>query len=205
MSETEIIVNQITTLSYLGIFFVSIIGNVVVPVPEEIVLLAFGYIVGTGTVSFWAVLVLVMSGVLIGDTAMFILSRTNNRLVTFLYNKLFAKLLEKRGDRWIENNIKKIIFFSRFMIQFRFIGPFLAGQKKVSFGTFLLYDFAAVALYVSLYVLLGWYFHLKLSLIIENVHIAQNIVLLIVGLMLVFSITRFLYRHLFGNRDEVAP
>jgi membrane-associated protein len=202
MSETEIIVNQITALSYFGIFFVSIIGNVVVPVPEEIVLLAFGYIVGTGKVSFLAVLVLVVLGVLIGDIAMFILSRTNNRLVTFLYNKLFAKLLEKRGDAWIEKNIKKIIFFSRFMIQFRFIGPFLAGQKKVTFGTFLRYDLAAVLVYVPLYVLLGWYFHRKLSLIVENVHIAQNIILLVVGIALVFSVTRFLYRHLFGNKDQ---
>jgi len=201
MSETEIIVNQLTALSYVGIFFVSILANAVVPVPEEVVLLAFGYIIGTGSIHFFVVLVLVILGVLIGDIAMFALSRSHNRLVTFFYNKLFSKLLEKRGDTWIENNLKKIVFFSRFMIQFRFVGPFLAGQKKMPFKTFLLYDVLAVSVYVPLYLLLGWYFHLKLSRIVENVHIAQNIILIIVGIAVVVSITRFLYRHLFGNSE----
>lgn len=202
MSETQIIVNQLTALSYLGIFSVSIIANAVVPVPEEVVLLAFGYIIGTGTIHFFAALVLVMLGVIVGDVATFVLSRTNNRLVTFFYNKLFAKLLEKRGDKWVEDNIKKIIFFSRFMIQFRFVGPFLAGQKRVPFKTFLFYDILAVSVYVPLYLLLGWYFHKKLSLIVENVHIAQNIILLVVGILLVASMTRFLYRQLFGKVEE---
>lgn len=202
MSETQIIVNQLVALSYVGIFFVSIIANAVVPVPEEVVLLAFGYIIGTGTINFFAVLVLVILGVAVGDIAMFTLSRTNNRFVTFFYNKLFAKLLEKRGDKWVEDNIKKIVFFSRFMIQFRFIGPFLAGQKKMSFKTFLFYDMLAISIYVPLYLLLGWYFHKKLSLIVENVHIAQNIILLVVGIVVVMSITRFLYRQLFGKVEE---
>jgi len=65
--ETSEIIRQVGALSYLGIFGISFLANVVVPVPEEVVILAIGYVVGAGTMNFWIVLPIVMAGMCFSD------------------------------------------------------------------------------------------------------------------------------------------
>ena len=69
--ETSEIIRQVGALSYLGIFGISFLANVVVPVPEEVVILAIGYVVGAETMNFWIVLPIVMAGMLLSDLIMF--------------------------------------------------------------------------------------------------------------------------------------
>jgi membrane protein DedA with SNARE-associated domain len=184
----NILINQLGNLSYLGIFITAFLSNVFIPIPEEIILLLFGFVSRVSELSLLLSIILITIGLLISDILMYLLSRKNNKLVTYFYKKFFSKILEVKGDRWIVEHIKKVIFFSRFMIQFRFLGPFLAGQKQVSFKTFLLYDFLALLVYINLYIFLGRFFHQKLNLIIDDINIIKNIVLLIFILIIIFSI-----------------
>jgi membrane protein DedA with SNARE-associated domain len=193
----NILINQLGNLSYLGIFITAFLSNVFIPIPEEIILLLFGFVSRVSELSLLLSIILITIGLLISDILMYLLSRKNNKLVTYFYKKFFSKILEVKGDRWIVEHIKKVIFFSRFMIQFRFLGPFLAGQKQVSFKTFLLYDFLALLVYINLYIFLGRFFHQKLNLIIDDINIIKNIVLLIFILIIIFSITKFLKKYLY--------
>lgn len=202
MQTNASLIAQIQALSYTGIFFVSIIANVVVPVPEEIVLVIFGYISRSEAFNLAILLPLIIVGILVGDCVMYFLARRSNTFVTSFYNHSFAHIIEKRGDTWITQHIKKIIFFSRFMIQFRFIGPFLAGYKKVPFKTFFLYDFLAVTVYVPLYVLLGRFFHKKINLIIDNVNSIKNVIVLCLLGVIIFSVTKILYVALFVDKKK---
>ena len=201
--STTVLISQIGSLSYIGIFITSFLANVVVPVPEEVILVIFGYLSKVHpSLPLIYLIPIVIFGVLLSDIVMYMLARSNNKIVTFFYNKLFAHLFSLENKEWIKQHIRKIIFFSRFMVQFRFLGPFFAGQQKTPFKTFLLYDFLAVSIYIPLYIIIGRFFYTKLNLIIYNVNIVKNIVLILFVGLLVISLTKILFQFLFKNTSR---
>ena len=131
ITGSEEVIKQLGALSYGGIWVVSFLSNVVIPIPEEIILLALGYLSGTGAVNGIIIIPLVITALLVNDVIIYKLSQRGSRITTFLYNKFFAKRIEKKGEVWVNTNIKSIIFYSRFLMQLRFLGPFLAGSQKL--------------------------------------------------------------------------
>ncbi len=201
MSETQVLLGHLGTLSYVGIFVVAMLSNVVIPVPEEVVLLAFGYLAGTGKLNVFILVPLIMAGLLVSDIAMYVLARRGNRIITFFYNKFFAKRL-KTKQAWIETHIYKVIFFSRFLMQLRFLGPFMAGHLKVPFKKFLMYELAAIVIYVPLLVWLGAYFRNRVEDIVSGVGKAHNLILIAMGIILLISLLQFLNRWLFNIKTK---
>lgn len=202
MAGTEEIIAQLSALSYAGIWLTSFLANVVIPVPEEIILLVLGYLSATGKVELWILIPLVLSGLLLSDYVLYTLSKKGNKLVTLFYTKFFAKRIERKGTDWLESHIGKIIFFSRFMVQLRFIGPFLAGQRQLPARKFLTYDFLALIIYVPLFLFLGSYFHRKIKLIVHDVAIARNIILLVVGVLIIVALAKFAYKLVFKPKKK---
>lgn len=201
MIEGQTLITELGALSYVGIWFAALLSNVVIPVPEEVVLLAFGYLAGTGHINFFILMPIVMSGLLVSDIGMYFLARKGSRLVTWFYDKFFSKRLMQKNDQWFTDHMNKIIFFSRFLVQLRFIGPFLAGQKKIPFKRFVTYDLAAIIVYVPLYTLLGLFFHSRVQAIIDNVGVVRNIALVAIGLFVVFVLSRkYIRKFLFGEK-----
>ena len=104
MNGGEEILKTVATLSYIGIFGISFLANIVVPVPEEVVVLAIGYVAGTGTINFWITLPVVIAGALLSDAIMFLLSRRNNPIVRGFYDKFFSKIFPIRQE-FLEHHI----------------------------------------------------------------------------------------------------
>lgn len=195
MNGTETLIAELGSLSYFGIFLISILANVFIPFPEEVVILGLGYLSGTGNANIWILIPLVISGLLISDIGMYYLSRGGNKWVNMFYQKVFA---DKLGDKlvWMNANINKVVFFSRFMVQLRFLGPFMAGQVKMPFKKFILIELAALFIYVPLFLGLGNYFHSRISSIIDGVNVARNIILTVAGLLIIFAIFKILKKKL---------
>jgi len=196
--ETEILINQLGTFSYLGIFGVSFLANVVIPVPEEIVLLALGYLAGSGHANIFYIIPIVIVGLLASDIVMYSLARAGNKYVGMFYDKFFSHRLENK-QHWIEEHIDKVIFYSRFMVQLRFIGPFMAGHLKVPFRKFLTYELAALVIYVPLFVWIGHYFQSRIVRIIDGVDLIRNIILIAFAIIIVISLLRYSYRRFILN------
>ncbi len=197
MTGTEEVINQLGALSYGGIWVVSFLSNIVIPIPEEIVLLALGYLSGTGVVNGYIIIPIVISALLVNDLILYLLSKHGSKLTNFLYTKFFAKRLEKKGNFINNISTRKIIFFSRFLMQLRFLGPFLAGSRGFPKKDFLRYNLFALLIYVPLYIGLGWYFHSRVLLIIKDVGIAKNIFLMVLASVIIFAIIKASYRSVF--------
>lgn len=197
MTGAEEVINNLGALSYGGIWIVSFLANIVIPIPEEIVLLSLGYLSGTGAINGWLVIPISFSALMLNDYILYYLSKRGSRLTSWLYKTFFEKRLEKRGDAWLQNNLGTIVFFSRFLIQFRFIGPFLAGTKKMSTNKFLLYNAVALAIYTPLFIGLGWYFHNKIIRVVDEVGVIRNIILIIASMALAIFVTRIAYKKIF--------
>ncbi len=189
--ETQTLIEHLGAFSYLGIFGVSMIANIAIVLPEEIILLAIGYVVGTGVVNGFIVVPIVMLGLLITDTALYTLSKRRNRLIMFFYDKFFAWRV-KNYIHWLKRHIYKVIFFSRFMVQLRFMGPFFAGQLKIPRRKFILYEVFALAIYVPLLVWAGAYFRNRIERITDGIRTAHNLILIGLGTIILFVFLKFL-------------
>lgn len=185
------IIKQVGAMSYFGIFGLSFIANIVVPVPEEIVLLAIGYVAGMGTINFWIALPVVVAGSLISDMGMFALSRNDNRFVTGFYTKFFAKIFPINQE-FLKAHSEKVIFFSRFLVQLRFLGPFIAGQSRATWKRFIAYDLLALLVYVPVLMWAGHYFAKSIDQIFDGVNTAKNIVIVVTVLVALWGIGKFI-------------
>lgn len=178
------LIAQAAGYSYIGLFVVGFLANVFVPVPEEIVLLAIGYLVGTGAVGFIPTVLAVILGALLSDFIFYELSYRGNKIVKIIYEKYFSRVIPL-STSFIEANIKKIIFISRFLIQFRFLGPFLAGYVKFPRKKFLWLDLAALAVYTTFFIWLGFTFQGRIERIVSGIGQAHNIIIAIAILIAV--------------------
>ncbi|MDB5188498.1 MAG: rane-associated protein SNARE-like [Candidatus Nomurabacteria bacterium] len=201
MNETQEIIRQLGALSYGGVFIVSLLANIVIPVPEEVALLVIGFAARAGGFSLFLIIPIVMAGLLTSDIALYYASRRGNRLVTGFYNRIFKNRLTER-QQWLEDNVKKVIFFSRFLVQLRFLGPFFAGQTKVSWKTFITYELAALIIYVPLVVGIGWFFHSGIENIISGINVLRNVFLIFLGLLFLFSLYESIRINTFGKRTR---
>ena len=202
MIESQNIITELGALSYVGIWFASFLSNIVIPVPEEVTLLAFGYLAGTGHANFFILLPIVISGLLASDIIMYTLAKKGSRFVTWLYEKFFSRRLSTKDDAWYGTHVNKIVFFSRFLIQLRFVGPFVAGQQKVSLKQFVTYDLAALLIYVPLYILLGRFFQSRVEAIVGNVGVVRNIALVLMGLLVSYGLFRYIHGILFKEKKS---
>lgn len=202
MEEVELVtraVNFVGQMSYWGIFGFSLIANMLVPVPEEFFLLALGYVTGIdNTVNVYITIPIVVVGLFISDIVLFTLARSGHRYVKILERRVknfkFAK-----DESFIKKHIRAVIFISRFVIQFRFIGPMLAGITKTPYKTFLLWDFFALLIYVPIVLFIGNYFNDRITRIIAGVAVVKNYVLIIIVALIALWLARLARRTLFKN------
>ena len=197
MNDAQTIVQSIGAFSYFGIFIASVLANVVVPFPEEIVILAMGYVIGTGRINVFIAFPIIMAGLVLSDTVMYLLARKGTKLLTAFYDRFFAKTLSKE---WIDHHLGKVIFTSRFLVQFRFLGPFLAGQRKMPYTKWLTYEIGALLIYVPVLLWVGAYFQNRFEAIVSGIGIVRNIILIAAGLLILFGISKFIRRKLIEAR-----
>ena len=201
MLEAQEIINQLSVLSYFGIGLVAFVAKLLVILPEEAVLLALGYMTSDGYHNFFMILPVVLVGTLASDVMLYVLAFRGSKWMNWMHKKVLKNHFED-GQEKLTKNINKIIFFSRFMMQLRILGPFLAGHTKMPFRKFLAIDFLACVIYVPLYLGLGYYFQGRLEAIFSGIGVLRNILVTVVILVAVFFILRFLHSLLFKKYQD---
>jgi membrane protein DedA with SNARE-associated domain len=209
------ILHGLGSLSYPGIFGISLVANILAVIPEEAVLLGLGYATRAGEANIFYVIPIIILGLLISDLILYTLSWRGSRFIRTLYDKLFSKRLaffSRKLDgkqQWMETHIEKVIFYSRFLMQLRFLGPFMAGQMKVPLRKFLVYELAALVIYVPLLVWIGWYFRSRVELVIGNLEQVHTVLLLfvltIILLPLILSYIRRFFRRATPDEKTQNP
>jgi membrane protein DedA with SNARE-associated domain len=190
MENSNAIIASLGGLSYFGVLILAFLSNMFIPVPEEIILVVMGYLSGNGLFLYPLVMGLFVLGLMISDYMLYSLTLRGSRLV-----RGFIKRLQKRGllknEGYTRRHIKKIIFFSRFLVYLRFIGPVMSGYLKIDRKTFLTHNFLALVVYVNIFLGLGHHFHKQIEIITEGVARFKNY--LLTGLLIIFTIVVLKY------------
>lgn len=191
MEEASFIFAIADTWSYLGIFVLALIANSFPAIPEEVFILALGYLGATPAFNMYYIGIIAFLGLFISDCVIFYLARTGAKFYTKVISRLFGSSAEKvTQSSFAKRHIKKIIFLSRFVFQLRFIGPFLAGHYQVPWKTFLKYDIPALLLYVPLMLFIGSYFRDRVERIISGTGVIKNYILIFAAIILFIILVR---------------
>src|SRR3954463_13197832 len=130
------------------------------PVPEDISLIAAGYMAHIEVVNVHTVLVVCLGAVLGGDLlAFFVGSFFGPRLLeSRLFKRVFSPRKQIRVRAYFRKYGSKVIFVGRFLPGLRFSIFFSAGTLGVRTATFLVYDTMAALLSVPTLIYLAWLF-----------------------------------------------
>ena len=194
MDDAQIIISSLGALSYGGLFMFFLMINSLIPFPEEVFIIALGYLGSAGLMNMYIAGAIAIIGLFISDIVLFSLIKSGNRFLTGLGNRLLGEDFTK-DSRFFKNHIKKIVFFSRFFIGFRFLGPFIAGTLKLKLSTFIFYDGLALLIFVPTLIFIGNYFQNQFEAIVSGAGIVRHWILFLLLLVLFMYLSRYFRRN----------
>lgn len=179
----------IRRFSYAAIVTVLLLCGLGLPLPEEVPILTSGVLAQMGHMQPWPALSALMVGVMLGDSAMFLLGK---RWGGHLFeHKLARRLLTRERQAQIAAYFARygalVIFVARFLPGLRAPLFLTAGSMQVRFLTFFTMDGLAALLSIPLSFWVAYYFTDRLTEVLELSHsvlywgLAGVILLLLIG------------------------
>jgi membrane-associated protein len=153
------IVQTIADYPYLGVALVFCLCGIGFPLPEELVLIAGGYVCAKfpENASLHWMMVWCGGSIMAFDLVPFVLGRTLGARV--LRVRWLRLMITRRRladfDRWFRRRGDLVIFFARFLAGIRVIAFFTAGVMKMRWRRFLMLDGCGIVIIVPLMVWIG--------------------------------------------------
>ena len=128
-------ISVISTGGYAGLFLLSFLENLCVPIPSEIVMPFSGYLVLTGQFNMVWVLAVATIANLLGSIVIYVLARVGGRPLLERYGKyIFIRLRElDKWDSWFMRHGPATVFWLRFVPTGRVLVSIPAGVAKMGF------------------------------------------------------------------------
>lgn len=150
--------NLSSNVAYLIIFGILVACGLGFPLPEDMPLIAAGYLCWDGTMNIFPAIIVTMAGVLVGDTILFYLGSKLG--IRFLDSEkvqtLFSPKKVRRTRAYFRKYGEKIVFFARFVAGFRAVAFFMSGAMKMPYRRFILLDGLAALISVPVWIAIGY-------------------------------------------------
>lgn len=135
-------------------------GLIVTPfLPGDSLLFAAGAFASRGSMNIGALLLLCFIAAVLGDTVNYAVGR---RLGIRAFEAIEGRILKRshleKAERFYLRYGGRAIILSRFMPIVRTLAPFLAGVSRMPYGEFIRYNLAGGAVWVTLFLLGGYFF-----------------------------------------------
>lgn len=182
---------------YVAVFIALMICGAGLPLPEDITLVAGGVIAGLGYANVHAMFALAMFGVLLGDSAIFLLGHHYG--ARMLKWRVVARILTPRRYAMVQEKFvrygNRMLFIARFLPGMRTTVYITAGTShRVSFTRFLLIDGLAALISVPFWVYLGYFGADNHDWLMKWVRRGQNSLWALVGLLVLILLVLW-WRH----------
>jgi membrane protein DedA with SNARE-associated domain len=161
--------SYIQHFTYLGLFIVLLLCGVGLPVPEDIALLAGGFLVHRGITRYPITLAVAFVGVVAGDNSLFFIGRRFGSGIVHYFEIMrpHAHRRIKRLQEFMHRHGNRAIFYARFLAGVRALIYLTAGSLGVEPVRFLLYDTMGAVISVPLVVSIGYLFGKQIEMVIR--------------------------------------
>ena len=159
-TDPSVIIQTITDYPYIGAAAVFLLCGLGLPIPEEVVLLAAGFVCAKfpDKAQLFPMMGWCAAAIVAGDSIPFLLGKVFGvRLLRLRWLRYFiTKRRLAMFDHWFRRRGDLVIVISRFMPGLRVVAFFTAGAMKMRWTRFLLLDGLGIALIVPLLTWLGF-------------------------------------------------
>ena len=168
---TGLVSAYLQRFTYAGLLVVLIVCGMGLPLPEDVVLLAGGFLVHRGVVQYPMTLIVALLGVVAGDNCLFYLGRRfGTGLVAYLR---IGRPRSQRQIDWLKDFMgrygHRAILYARFVAGLRALVYLTAGSLGVNPLRFFLYDLTGAVISVPLVVTLGYLFGNELEAVLRYI------------------------------------
>jgi membrane protein DedA with SNARE-associated domain len=176
--------SYIQHFTYAGLFAVLILCGMGLPIPEDVALLAGGFLVHRGVVQYPMTLLVALLGVVAGDNCLYLLGRRfGTGLVAYLgIGRPRSQRQIQRLREFMHRYGHRAILYARFVAGLRALVYLTAGSLGVKFARFFIYDLAGALISVPIVVTLGYLFADEIELVLHYLGGAEKLILVIVAL-----------------------
>ena len=181
--------------AYLVIFLVLLLCGLGIPLPEEITLLMAGYLSYEGDVVLSLMWMVCVAGITVGDSLLFFIGKKwGTKVAAHPTIVKFWRLERQEKIRgYFENHGTRTIFFVRFLSGLRGPTHMLAGSVGFPFWKYLITNFLAVLIHVTLVLGLGYVFGNHIDVLRHNVAAAKHILIVIALMIILILFIRYSY------------
>jgi membrane protein DedA with SNARE-associated domain len=211
------IIAQLMTLTpigaYLWLFTILLLCGFGLPIPEDISLIAAGYLSWRGTeghspvINVHVAFAVCFAAVLAGDTIAFFFGRRYGRrvLASNLARRYFTPKRQLRTRAYFRKFGSKVILVGRFTPGLRFTIFFTAGTLHVRPSVFFIYDFVAAAFSVPVLVYVAYGFGDKIDHVIMYARRTEHGILIAIVIAAIIIVVKLIRRRRRIARLAAAP
>lgn len=201
--------NLSSNLAYVIIFGILVACGLGFPLPEDIPLIAAGYLVWEGTMEWTGALGITMAGVLIGDTFLFYLGRRLGlKILDSKKTVLFKREKIRRARAYFRKYGEKIVFFARFVAGFRAVVFFMAGAMKMKYSRFILLDAVAALLSVPIWIGIGYFLGYKagdqIASVLQSAKQFKNALTIGIAVVTLIIVVRMLIKYMKAKKTPAV-
>tara|TARA_Y100000031_G_C8157601_1_gene355335 strand:+ start:289 stop:924 length:636 start_codon:yes stop_codon:yes gene_type:complete len=180
----------------LGVLLACGLG---VPIPEDITLIAAGFLAGLGKISLWGALLAGFVGVMVGDAFMFFLGRyLGDRAFTLpLIRSFMTPARIELAKKKVHENAQFVCFVARFLPGLRSPTFLTAGVMGVSPWLFFALDGLAAAISIPVWVVGAWYLADNLE---EALHFAKEMHMVLLIALPTMVVGYLIYKYIKKKR-----
>jgi membrane protein DedA with SNARE-associated domain len=180
--------------TYAGLFVVLALCGLGLPMPEDVALLAGGYLVHRGITRYPLTLAVALLGVVSGDNSLFFLGRHFGSGIVryFGISRPGSQNQIERIRGFMQRHGHRAIFYARFLAGLRALVYLSAGSFGVRPAVFLLYDLLGAVISVPIVVSLGYLFGKQLEMIVRYLGGFERLLLIVAVLCVALYGTRML-------------
>jgi len=190
----QFVINTIDQIGYVGVFVLMALESCGVPVPSEVIMPFSGFVVFSGQMMFWVVVLIGALGNLVGSWIAYWIGYRGGRPLIEKYGKyiLISHHDLDLADRWFKKHGEWAVFIGRLLPIVRTYISFPAGIAEMNFKKFSYFTFGGAFIWSALFAWLGVKMGGNWSSIRETLH---NFDLLIAVLIILF-IGLYIWRHI---------
>lgn len=192
-----LISGYIEHFTYLGLFVVLLLCGLGLPVPEDVALLAGGYLAHRGITRYPVTLGVALLGVVAGDNSLFFMGRRFGAEAVRHFALWWPGQQRqiKRIEHFMERHGSRAVLYARFLAGLRALVYLSAGSFGVRPAVFLFYDLLGAVISVPIVVTLGYIFSRQLELMVRYIGGLERLVLVVAMLSALLYGTRMLVLH----------
>ena len=180
---------------YVLIFLALCLCGLGIPLPEELTLVTAGYLSYEGEVDLFKMWMICIAAITFGDSLLFFIGRKWGKKLAS--HPKIAKFWHLERQEKVKTYFKKAgirtIFIVRFLSGLRGPVHMLAGSSGFSFPKYLITNFCAIIIHVTVVAGLGYVFGNHIDVVRHNVEIAKHILIAVIIVVIIAVFLKYSY------------